>query len=217
MTIDPNVEKALFAAAGGLIVWAMTLLSTYVKSRLQVRRSKQALIDELKDILKEIELQRFRVQRLMQIGVHGAVEFISLPPLSNLYFRQYYKELHPHLTRAQRISFQTIHSMVDAINGSFVDLREELRHFQKEMTIEQRRKLIAHWVHAVDVIFDNLRSLQWHISFHLANPGGAAFDVFSSAHDELLKYLGEAKKEAKAIKEKAKTMKLADFEIRSAE
>ena len=209
-------DKGLLSIASIAFGWLLAQGTTLVKDWLNIRRLKDGLLIELEDIQAQLGSLRLYNNRSLQLFGAKALGNEKHPPIHNLFFKHYFKDVFGNLNREQRISYQLIHSHLDHLNQEQValvsfyeknyevrygpadsdDARKALREFGDRFIALQRVTLIA----------------LWHIHFHLHHRKSPHLDYGGPVHQSYLHFLNEVEDEIKKTIADAGSLKREDFE-----
>jgi hypothetical protein len=153
--------------------------------------------------------------RQLQIYALKGIEPSSTFPITNYFFKQYYKDSFSCLNRPQRLSYQLIHASLESFNKQnegFLKFTEEVyKKFKWRKDEAELQKLLEMWGDQVIVLYKNVMDILWHIEYHLQHREDPKFDLGGSMHNAYSKFVQELDQEVKTILEKAKELKLEDF------
>ena len=209
-------EKILIALVSVAVGWILAQGTALAKNWWAARNLTGGLITELEDIYKQLDRVVLITHREMQICANEGIGTGASLPIHNTFFRQYFKEAFSHLNREQRISYQLIHSTLDALNKRNEALEKILDDFHKEYASspDEERILVA-----VAIVRDRLIAAyktamvtRWHIKHHLNNPKSPTYDYKGPVHESYVKFEQELDDDVKLILEKAKDIKREDLE-----
>lgn len=202
--MDEKVVLSLVSVGFG---WFIAQATSYVKVWWLAKNLRSGLLMELEDIQDQLQRVVLIHTRHLQIfGLKGAEATTSLP-VSNMFFKQYFKDAFPYLNREQRISYQLIHSSLDELNeksmklGKFVE--DKFPGSKTSSNDDETLKLVLSWGDKVTMIYKSTMILRWHIAYHLENRDRPKFDILGPMHESYLKFEDELNEKVKTILEKA--------------
>jgi hypothetical protein len=208
--------KLAIGLASAVAGWLLAQFTSVAKTWLQHRKIKRLLIEELRDIEKEIgRVQMFYSRQLQIVGAQGIGNEVSTG-ISNPIFKNYYKDALLSLNQNQRISFQMIHNLVDRVNSGIDDLKMltaqiQNDHLENGLT-EKIIKLGKVWAEKNKAEYANCASLQWQVKYHLTNKSSPDLSSYTNAHEDFCRYLEQADLEAKKFIESGKSIDRSKFE-----
>lgn len=209
--------KIVIAVAGAFVGWVLAQVTGWLKGWLYRCKVRRLLLQELKDLDSGIGRLYFYYAR--QLEVYGAqgVSSEAMVGLSHPIFTNYYKDAVLSLNQRQRISYQLIHMLVDAVNDGLDALRQEsseiyVTNSNSGMT-EALSKRCAHWGDIAKSQFANCASLQWQVRFHLANKRNPDLSPSTSHHEQYLKFLQEMQDKAGEFVANGKTIDRDKFNV----
>lgn len=209
--------KIVIAVAGAFVGWVLAQVTGWLKGWLYRCKVRRLLLQELKDLDSGIGRLYFYYAR--QLEIHGAqgVSSETMVGLSHPIFTNYYKDAVLSLNRRQRIFYQLIHMLVDAVNDGLDALRQEsseiyVANSNSGMT-EALSKRCAHWGDIAKSQFANCASLQWQVRFHLANKRNPDLIPNTSHHEQYLKFLQEMQGKADEFVANGKTIDRDKFNV----
>lgn len=213
---EEDLIRLVIGLASAFAGWLLAQFTSAAKTWVQRRKVKKLLLEELRDIEREIErVQLFYSRQLQIVGAQG-IGNESTTGISNPIFKNYYKEALLSLNQNQRISFQMIHSLVDQVNTGIDELKKltiQIRneHFESGLT-EKIVKAGKAWGEKVKAEFAHSASLQWQIKYHLDNHSGPDLSPFTKAHGDFCRHLEQADVEAAKLIESGKNIDRSKFE-----
>jgi len=208
--------KIILPLVGVFVGWLLAQLSGIVRERLNRRRVRRCLLEELHELRIQLDLMLLQYARQLQMHALQGIDNNVPLPLSNHIFKNFYKDAVLSLNQAQRISYQMIHSHLDQINRGIVEQREIARK-TNEKAITQGSASIdpsdgQYWGHTVIAGFVNAATALWHVNNHLDQPRRPDLSLNSSKHQKYLQYQQNVADKIKEITDAAKTLSRADFE-----
>src|SRR5262245_46150678 len=115
-------DKVLIALLSILVGWVLAQGTVAVKEWWTKRKHLKGLEDELEDLKPQLKRLLLIYQRKIQFYAIMGVETSVPVSINNYYFKHFYKDVFSSLNRDQRISYQLIHSSIDAFNQGNQDL-----------------------------------------------------------------------------------------------
>jgi len=213
---EEDLIKIVIGLASAFVGWVLAQFTSVVKAWAQRRKVKKLLIEELHDLEAEIKrLQIFYSRQLQIVGAQGIGNECATG-ITNPIFKNYYKDALLSLNQKQRISFQMIHSLVDQVNSGIDELKKltseiHKEHFENGLT-EKIVKAGKAWGEKVKAEYSHCASLQWQITYHLANQSGPDLSPFTKAHEDFCRYLEQAEVEADKLIQSGKSIDRTKFE-----
>jgi len=209
--------KITIAIAGAFVGWVLAQLTGWLKGWFYRFKVRRLLLQELKDLDAGVGRLYFHYAR--QLEIHGAhcVSAETMVGLSHPIFSYYYKDAVLSLNQKQRISYQLIHLLVDAVNDGIDALRQESSEIyaansNSGMT-EALSKRCAHWGDIAKSQFMNCASLQWQVRFHLANERSPDLSPNTEHHKDYLAFLQEMQEKADKFVANGKTIDRNKFNV----
>jgi hypothetical protein len=210
-----DYDKLLISIASIFVGWFLAQFTGILKEYLYRRKIKKCLIEELKEIKRELERTILIYSRQLQIHALKGIDNNSPIHLSHHIFKNYYKDVVLSLNMEQRISFQLIHSYIENINAGIDEHHEITRKLQEKNMIEGADSITEKdgvlWGNKVISEFTNAATAIWHIKYHLSNSQSPSLDPYTEKHEQYLKYLQSVEKEISNIMEGAKNLSREDF------
>lgn len=208
--------KAGLTLAAVFVGWLLAQLSGIVRERLNRRRVRRCLLEELAELRGELDRMLLKYARQLQIHALRGIDNNIALPLSNHIFKNFYKDAVLSLNQAQRISYQMIHSHLDQINAGISEQRDVTRRINEKVFAEGAESVKAsdgeHWGQTVIAGFLNSATLRWHVDNHLRQPRLPDLSLNADTHKAYLQYLQNVDDNIKSIMEAGKTLKREDFE-----
>jgi hypothetical protein len=176
---------------------------------------KRLLLEELRDIENEgRRLLRFYARELQLAGANGIGNSAAIG-IANPIFRSYYKDALLGLNQPQRLSYQTIHNLVESINGELAELKkltnEVQRHYYQKGADEDIKKLGVFWKDKVRVGYVNCAALEWHVKYHLDFSRNPDLAPDTAAHSNYNSYLEQAAASAEELTVSGTNMQREQF------
>jgi hypothetical protein len=208
-------EKVLLSLISVVVGWFLAQGTAFIRDWWTVRKIKGGLKQELLDLKMQLVAIAMLYARHLQIYSHGGLDPNHHLPISNAFFKQYYKDVMVNLNSDQRRSYQLIHASIDTLNSEGAGFIDYTKGLLDELALETdtqsfRRKL-NRWASRADAMFKNVRDAQWYIEYHLKNPRKPGLEVGSAGHESYLKFLEEVNAETKQIVAEAKGLKKEDL------
>jgi hypothetical protein len=209
-------EKVVISLISVAVGWLLAQGTALFKDLWAARKLRTGLLTELEDIQDQLQRVVMIHSRQLQIFALKGMEPTAALPVLNMFFRQYFKEAFSYLNRSQRISYQLIHANLENLNKKNEDLAKFAEESCKDIkTQPDDKKTLAItdvWGDRVVALYKITMDVRWHIAYHLRNPKSPAFDLMGPMHESYVKFEQELDQEVKLIIEKAKTLKMEDFE-----
>lgn len=210
------MDKAIIALVSVVVGWLLAQGTAFAKDWWQSRKLKNGLNEELEDIREQMNRVSLLYTRQLQIYALKGIDPSSTIPISNYFFKQYYKDAFSRLSRSQRLSYQLIHASLDSFNKqneSFLKFAEDAyRKFKGKKDETEFLRVLELWGDQVIVLYKYVMEIIWHIDYHLQHREDPKFDLGGTMHKAYSKFSQELDQEIKNILEKAKELKLEDFE-----
>lgn len=209
-------EKVVISLISVAMGWFLAQGTAFIKDWWAARKLKAGLLTELEDIQDQLQRVILIHSRQLQFYAIKGMELTSALPITNMYFKQYFKDAFSHLNRSQRISYQLIHASLEHLNKKNEDLAKFAEESFKDLnsTHDEQKTLatIEVWGDRVIALYKTAMNVRWHIAYHLRNPKLPAFDIMGSMHESYVKFEHELDQEVKDIIDKAKKLKKEDLE-----
>jgi hypothetical protein len=214
--MDSKVIVSLVSVFLGALLALIVTLGREVWTN---RKLRIGVMEELGDLQLQIERTLLITQRQLQVHANNGIDPQSFAlPLSNLFFKTYFKDVFNKLNREQRNSLQMINATVDSLNEQNEDLIETAQKLRADFsndptgfTIEKRNK----WEEDLVGFYKSVMVLAWHIEYHQEHLHAPFFRFMSEAHEEYLKYLKEIDDGVASLLENSKGMDQKQFESRA--
>lgn len=208
-------SKVLLALGSVLFGWLLGQGATIAKGWWSSRKLRTGLLTELEDIQNQLQRVELIHVRQLQIFAHKGMEPTASLPIQNLFFKHYYKDVFPYLSREQRISYQLIHASLDNLNQNNVELAKFFTEANKNLKLlpDEKKALttINLWGERVTALYRSTKDVQWHIAYHLQHAKAPTFDLMGPMHESYVKFQEQVAEDVKSIIEKAQTLKKEDF------
>ncbi|MGH8830459.1 MAG: hypothetical protein ACREXV_05130 [Polaromonas sp.] len=209
-------SKVLISLVSVALGWMLAQGTALAKEWWAARKLRSGLVTELEDIQDQLQRVILIHSRHLQIFALKGMEPASALPIQNMFFKQYFKEAFSRLNREQRISYQLIHASLENLNKKNEDLAKFAEDAYKDLRLspDEKKKLaiINVWGDRVIALYKTAMQVRWHIAYHLRNPATPGFDIMGPMHESYVKFEEELDAEVKTILEKAKGLKMEDFE-----
>lgn len=168
-----QIDWTAVGAVTGAIVAVIALLPIFLewKRRHDRRlRLKNALETELGDIHAWMQRGRLTLEKSLMHIVHGE-PWGGIPiPLPTRVFDAYYTEIVSDLTRDERISYTSIYSIVEVVNGQFDLLR------QLYLDAAQDPEKLSRYAEVVEGAYVNAWNASWQAGWHLSRAPALEMD-----------------------------------------
>tara|TARA_R110000772_G_scaffold231052_1_gene341731 strand:+ start:1100 stop:1822 length:723 start_codon:yes stop_codon:yes gene_type:complete len=214
--IAMDYEKVVIGLISVFSGWVLAQFTSILKDFMRARKVKKCLQQELEELKSELERTLLIYSRMLQIYGLKGIDNGSASPISNHIFKNYYKEAVLDLNKQQRISYQLIHTLVEAANNGMDELREVTGRLQERNILEGTSSISEQdgdlWGKKVICEFNNVAAAIWHIRYHLAYPKNPDLSPLTKSHEEYLKYLGSVEKHVAEIVDKAKNISREKFD-----
>jgi hypothetical protein len=211
---DPKIT--ILPLVGVALGWFLAQATGLIKEIWNRHRVRKCLVEELDELHNE--LRRTQLQYARQLQIHALQGIDNGVPLklSNHIFENFYKDAVLSLNQHQRISFQMIHSQVEALNSGISELEATARRLGEKATLEGLQSITPAegelWGNQVIAGFTNAAAAMWLITNHLRNPRNPDLSLWETAHTDYLKYLQAVDDEIREILTAGKKLNRADFE-----
>lgn len=213
---EDDLVKLLIALASAFVGWLLAQFTSALKSWAHQHKVKKLLLEELRDIEKEVERLQIFLSRQLQIVGAGGIGNTSSAGITNPIYRNYYKDALLSLNQRQRISFQLIGSLVDRVNEGIVELKDLTTELQNEHFNNGRTEKLAKggvaWGEKVKAEYQHCASLQWQVKYHLENKRGPDLSPFTKPHENFCRYLEQAEQEALRLIQDGSTIDRSRFD-----
>ena len=165
-------EKLIIALISAVVALFIGQIVSYIKHRINKRRTKIALFSELQDIESSIESAIAITRRKLEMNIRMIHSGTMPLQVGSYIFDNYYKEVVSELNSSQRRSYQLIHHYIKEINATINHLNEKItetseRHFLNPGSIDAKHKRL--WFDRLASFYEVLCITQWHISHHKQN------------------------------------------------
>jgi hypothetical protein len=209
-------DKALLSLVSIGLGWLLAQGTTLVKDWLNIRRLKNGLLIELEDIRAQLERMQLQNKRNLHFYALNGVPNEGSLPIHNLFFRQHFKDVFGKLNHVQRLSYQLIHSFLDALNQqqagmtAFLEKNYETRSSPTDSA--EASRVLQEFGDRVIAIHRGTMKTLWHITFHLRNRENPALDYKGSVHESYLRFLEEVEDDIRKTIEDGSSLKREDLE-----
>ena len=216
MSAQDSNTTVFLPLVGVALGWLPAQASGLVKEIWSRRRVRSCLLEELHELHNELGRTQLQYARELQIHALKGIDNGVPLKLSNHIFKNFYKDAVLSLNQRQRISFQMIHSQVEALNSGIAELEATARRLGEKATLEGPQSIsVAEgelWGNQVIAGFTNAAVAMWLINNHLRKPRNPDLSLWESRHTDYLKYLQAVDGQVKEILTAAKKLNRADFE-----
>lgn len=180
------------------------------------RRIRRCLVEELKDLLRELQLTKLSYARALQIYRLKGIEARVPSRLNNHIFRNYYKDAVLGLNANQRISFQMIHTLIEGINDGTDAVGKLAGELHTKNTPANSSGLTENdgqvWGSKIRAEYTNVAAAEWYVRYHLEHVRSPDLSPYTDHHKRYLAYLESVAREIDRILESAKSLRREDFE-----
>lgn len=208
-------EKVLLSLVSVVVGWLLAQGTAFAKDYWSARKIKRGLVQELLDLQLQMQPVVMLYTRHLQIYALGGVDPNGHLPISNAFFKQYYKDVMLYLNSAERRSFQLIHAGIDTLNregDDFIRFTKELYMDLKEASgPEAVHRSLEMWGGRSAALYKNAKDVLWYIEYHLRNPSNPGLEPGSPGHESYLKFLDEVNAESNRIIHESRGLKREDF------
>jgi len=171
------------------------------------RRLKSALLSELEVLHETLVQQLLGYLRSLQWYAIGGVEAGAPLKITHPIYEFHYKDVCHRLSQSQRRSYELIHEHINQHNEDL----NELRSFASGYLRDGPENLREQWGLKVQSQYMNLRTIEWHIIYHLNNKHDPELGIGTKTHLEYLKYREQIVRETLKVIEKSKRLKPEDL------
>lgn len=196
--------------------WGLAQATIAIKSWWQGRGLLKGLLTELDDILEQLDRVELTHARQLKIYALGGIEGSASLPIQNMFFKQYYKDAFSYLSRSQRLSFQLIHSNLEALNDENKKLHEFNRvvidNYVGEGVTNARKEDLEKWGIKVKQLYKSTMIIKWYIRYHLDHKEIPIYDINGPFHKSYIKYTEDLDKLVNSTIDEAKTFNREGFE-----
>jgi hypothetical protein len=213
---DP-LDKAIIPLASVFVGWLLAQLTGIVRDRLRERKIRKCLIEELRDLLRELQRAKMTYARALQlVGLKGIGHGVP-SRLNNHIFKNYYKDAVLSLNSDQRISFQMIDALVDAANDGIEEVGKLGVELHTKDTLGNSGGLTDKdgeiWASKIKTEYTNLACLEWQVRFHLENQRSPNLSPHTRHHEQYQQHRASVAREIEEIVTKsAEGLRREDFE-----
>ncbi len=210
-------NKVIIALIAVVIGWALGQGTALARELYRSWRLKRALLEELEDLREQLERVAMGYRRQLQMYALNGIEPVTPNVLSNLFFKQYYKDVFYGLNRQQRLSFQLVHGTIDSLNDGNKALSDFLRATLEELDDLKKNQdefegKIEDWGNRVKGLYYTARNAMFYIDFHLTNRKRPTLDFRGPMHKSYLRFNEEVKQEIENVIVDATKLNREDFE-----
>jgi hypothetical protein len=203
-------EKVVLSLVSVFLGWALGQGATWFREWRNIERIKEGLGDELLDLKKQLQPVLALYERQLGVFAHGGVDRGYHLPISNVFFKQYYKDVMLDLTGDQRRSYQLIHASIDELNRMGDDLVKLVNEiFPELMSTKDKgslRQLLRVWGSRSEALFTNAKSALWYIEYHLLNARSPVLELENPAHRGYAEFIEGVHAEIRRIVDEARPM-----------
>jgi hypothetical protein len=214
--MDSKVIISLVSVALGTV---LSQLATIGREHLTGRKLKQGLLIELGDLQVQLERMMVITQRQLQLLANQGIDCSAFSlPLSNLFFKTYFKDVFGKLNADQRNSYQLIHSVVNSINHQSESLRDTAEKIRDDMANCPEKLMPAkfkRWEEDLITFYKGVMVLRWHIDYHQKFPIRPNYEILGESHEAYLVFIKELDESVKNILETSKGISRHSFESRT--
>jgi hypothetical protein len=217
MNSPEPIEKVILPLASVFVGWLLAQVTGSVREHFRERKIRKCLVEELKDLLRELQRTKMSYSRTLQaFALKGILNEIP-SKLNNHVFRNYYKDAVLGLNADQRGSFQMIHALVEGINNGIEEVRRLALEPCTKSTLANSGGLTnGHgemWGGKIRAEYTNVASLEWHVRFHLGNQRSPDLSPYTKHHAEYVQHLAVIAREIEELVSKAaSSLRREDFE-----
>lgn len=212
-------EKVVISLVSVFVGTALTFLMTMGRELWAGRKLKQGLLTELGDLQIQLERTMVITKRQLQIHANSGIDVTGFAlPLSNLFFKTYFKDVFGKLNANQRTSYQLIHGSVDARNRdseSLQHLAEKLREEFVSAPETLTEAKLKRWEEDLVGFYKGVMVLRWHIAYHQKYPEAPNYSLMSETHETYLVFIKELDESVDKLLESAKALGREGFESRA--
>ncbi|UCV20573.1 hypothetical protein [Ferribacterium limneticum] len=210
------IIKLGIGIASGFIGWLLAQVTSLVKDWAKARKIKALLLEELRDVDREMERVMTSSARDLQIYGAKGVGNSACIGVSNYIFSNYYKDALLSLNQNQRISYQLIHSLIRSLNEGLDSIRslttEIQKHHQKNGTTEETVVFGKEWGEMIKAEYINSAAIRWHVRYHIDNECNPDLSSMTEGHKNYLKFLAEVESEANKLIKSGESIDRKKFE-----
>lgn len=211
--IDGRVVVSLISVAFG---WCLAQLTTFLKDCLLARKLKSGLLEELEDIESQLRDTLTNYFYKLRVFATGGIDSGVVHPISDLFFKQYFRDTFSRLSRPQRMSYQLIHAKLDFINREIENIAgvvaEADKDLRKNSDAQQFSSHLELWGERVSMVFRTAQELRWHIGKHLTFPDHPSTYFIGDELEKYNTFMLQVVTEVRKILANAETYKREDFE-----
>jgi hypothetical protein len=216
MNIAESVEKAFVPLVSVFAGWLLAQTTGIFKDHFRDRRIRRCLVEELKDLLRELQRTKLAYARALQIYALKGIEARVPSRLNNHIFRNYYKDAVLGLNSNQRISFQMIHSLIEGINDGAGEVGKLAGELHTKNTLANSSGPTENdgqlWGSMLRAEYTNVAAAEWQVRYHLENFRSPDLAPYTEHHKRYLDYLDTVARDIDQILKSAKTLRREDFE-----
>jgi hypothetical protein len=209
-------ERELVTIAAVAFGWLLAQITDVIRWMYASRKLRQGLLYELKDIDAQLERILHIHARQIQIYALRGVEPCAALPAPNMFFHQYFRDAFPYLNREQRLSYQLVHSSIDALNAKNERLGQWIEDVNPSRKAQEGTSdasaILEQWGEEVKALYRMAATTRWHIRYHLRNPSVPNMDVMGPMHEQYLKDQERINETIIDIMQRAKNLNREDFD-----
>jgi hypothetical protein len=212
-------SKVIISLVSVVVGTVLTLFVTIGRELLAGRKLKHGLRVELADLQVQLERMMVITQRQLQLLANEGLDLSGFSlPLSNLFFKTYFKDVFNKLNGDQRNSFQLIHASVDAINHQSESLAQTAEKIRDEMVNSPQTLTPAkfkRWEEDLIGFYKGVMVLRWHIDYHQKFSNGPNYELMGESHEAYLMFIKDLDESVNRLLETSRGLKREVFESRT--
>jgi hypothetical protein len=160
---DTSLLKHLVTLAAIVFGWFLGETTSWFKKRWSIRNLRKSLLLEIEDALDWLKRNQLTIEHIIQLTVLG--ELIDLGPIKvpTHIYDNYFHEISTHLTRSERVSYNSIYQHIHLSYKDSTRLVELIRSLPFD---NNKRKEVAG---ILDAMYHNVSMAITQIQYHLAN------------------------------------------------
>lgn len=169
--MDKEILTNLITLLAVCLGWVLGEFTSFIKSFLKIRKLKAAIELELKDNAAWVGRNITTLEHMIAVSAIGEIPEFGIVPVPTHLFQKYYVEVAVDLTSSQRISFNSIHNLLNITELQFDNLQAIRQKciYDTKYFGEYRDLLIG--------IYQNIAMLHTQINFHITE--GSKLDVYA--------------------------------------
>jgi len=146
-----------------LFGWGLAEVTYFAKEKVKTRKLKKALLEEIKDCFGYLQRARLCLEEYIQLAYFKKLSD-SIPTKSpTQIFKNNFAEIYVYLKQAERISFNSIYQLLEAIHSQYDKIEALYPICQKDLTkLSDMNSLI-------EATYSNILNALAIIRFHLDN------------------------------------------------